>query len=63
MDYTVPADHRGKLTESQKSDKFHDLTIELKKNIEYESDGDTNFNIVRSVQSQKIWDRDWRTWK
>ena len=31
MDFAVPADHRAKLKESEKRDKYQDLTRELKK--------------------------------
>ena len=31
MDFAVPADHRVKLKESEKKDKYLDLTRELKK--------------------------------
>ena len=30
MDFAVPADHRAKLKESKKRDKYHDLVRELK---------------------------------
>ena len=39
MDFTVPADHRVKLKENEKWDKYLDLTRELKKTVEHESDG------------------------
>ena len=32
MDFAVPVDHRVKLKESEKKDKYHDLARELKKN-------------------------------
>ena len=44
----VPADHRLKLKESEKRDKYLNLAWELKKTVEHESDGDTNCS--------------WRTW-
>ena len=34
MDFAVPADHRVKLKESEKKDKYLDLTRELKKTME-----------------------------
>ena len=42
MDFAVPPDHRVKLMESEKKDKYLDLDGELKKNWEHERDGDTN---------------------
>ena len=44
----VPADHRVKLKESEKREKYLAIVRELKKTIEYESDDDTNSN--------------WRSW-
>ena len=45
VDYAVPADHRGKLKESEKRDKNLDLAREFKKpkTMEHERDGDTNW--------------------
>ena len=34
VDFAVPADHRVKLKESEKSDKYLDLARELKKTME-----------------------------
>ena len=48
MDFAVPVDHRVKLKESEKRDKFLDLARGLKKTMEHESDSDTN--------------SDWCTW-
>ena len=42
MDFAVPADHRLKLKESEKKDKYLDLARELKKNIEHEGDNYNN---------------------
>ena len=45
MDFTVTANHNIKTKESEKKDKYLDLTRELKKRtIEYEGDGDANCN-------------------
>ena len=44
MDLAVPADHRVKLKENEKREKYPDFARELKKTMEHESDGDTNFN-------------------
>ena len=42
MDFTVPADPRVKLKESEKRDKYLNLARELKKTMEREGDGDHN---------------------
>ena len=42
MDFSVPADHRVKLKENEKRDKYLDLARELKKTVKHE--GDTNCN-------------------
>ena len=42
MDFAVPADHRVKLKESEKKDKYLDLARELKKTEKHESGGYTN---------------------
>ena len=44
VDFVVPADHRVKLKESEKKDKYLDLTTELKNTGEHESDIYTNCN-------------------
>ena len=43
VDFAVTADHRVKLKENEKRDKYLDLTRELKKIMEHESDDDTNY--------------------
>ena len=42
VDFAVPADHRVKLKECEKKDKYLDLARELKKAMEHESDEFTN---------------------
>ena len=42
VDFAIPADHRIKLKECEKRDKYLDLARELKKNMEYEGDNYTN---------------------
>ena len=42
MEFAVTADHRVKIKESEKRYKYLDLARELKKNMEYEGDDDTN---------------------
>ena len=44
MDFDVPTDHRVNIKENETKDKYLDLVGELKKNGEYEDDGDTNCN-------------------
>ena len=44
VDFVVPVDHRVKLKGILKSDKYLDLARELKKTMEPENDGDTDFN-------------------
>ena len=38
MDFAVPANHRIKLKENKKKDKYFDLARKLKKTLEYEID-------------------------
>ena len=55
MDFAVPGDHRLKLKESEKRDRYQDLARELrKKTMEHESDGDTNYNWGALYSYQKI---------
>ena len=42
VDFAVPADHRIKLKECEKKDKYLDLARELKKTMEHEEDDYTN---------------------
>ena len=44
VDFTIPADPRVKLKESEKKDKYLDLARESKKTVAHESDGYTNCN-------------------
>ena len=44
VDFTVPADHRIKLKECEKKNKYLDLARELKKTMEREIDNFTNCN-------------------
>ena len=44
MNFAVPADHRVKLQESEKKDKYDNLARELKKNAVHESDVYSNFD-------------------
>ena len=42
VDFAVPADHRIKLNECEKRDKYFDLARELKKTMEHEGDNYAN---------------------
>ena len=42
MDFAVRADHRIKLKQNEKKDKYFDLAWELKKTMKHESDNYTN---------------------
>ena len=44
VDFAVPADHRIKLKECEKRDKYLDLARELKKTMEHAGDNYTNCN-------------------
>ena len=44
VDFAVPADHRIKLKECEKKDKYLDLARELKKTVEHAGDNYTNCN-------------------
>ena len=54
MDFAILADHRAKLKESEKKDKHQDLTRELKKTMEHESDCGTNCNWCTQHNHQRI---------
>ena len=54
MDFAVPADHRVKLKESQKKDRYLDLVRELKKTMEHEIGGNTNYNCSSWYSHQRI---------
>ena len=44
MEFAVPTDHKVKLKENEKNDKYLDFDRELKKTVEHESDDYTNYN-------------------
>ena len=55
VNFTVLEDHRVKLKESEKRDKYLDLARELKKKTtEHESDADTNCNWCARYSHQSI---------
>ena len=54
VDFAVPTDHRAKLKESEKKDKYLALARELKKTVEHESDVYINYNWCSWYSYQKI---------
>ena len=50
VNFAVQADHRIKLKESEKKDKYLDLARELKKTMEHEGDDYTNHDWCILVQ-------------
>ena len=53
VDFSVSADHKVELKENEKKDKYVDLARALK-NMEHESDGDTNWNWCYWYSQQRI---------
>ena len=53
-DFAIPADHRIKLKECEKKDKYLDLARELKKTMEHEGDNYQTW-LVLLVQSPKVY--------
>ena len=54
IDFAVPADHRVKLKENERKNKYLDIARELKKTIEHGSGGDTNCNRCTWYSHQRI---------
>ena len=54
MDFAVPADHRVRLNENEKIDKYLDLAWELKITMKHESNSDTNCNWYLWYSHQRI---------
>ena len=54
VDFAVPVDHRVKLKENEKGDKYLDLARKLKKTVEHESDDDTNYDWCSWYCHQRI---------
>ena len=63
VDFAVPADHRIKLKECEKKDKYLDLARELKKTMEHEGDNYTNCDWCFWYSNYRTIKRNWRTWK
>ena len=54
VDFAVPTDHRIKLKENKKKDKYLNLARELKKTVEHESDNYTNHDWCFWYSHQRI---------
>ena len=54
VDFAVPADHRIKLKECEKKDKYLDLVRELKKTMDHEGDNYTNRDWCFWYSHQRI---------
>ena len=54
VNFAVPADHRVRLKESKKKNKYLDLARELKKIVEHENDSDTSYNKCFWYSHQRI---------
>ena len=55
VDFAVAADHRVKIKESEKRDKYSDLARKLKKKtVEHEGDDDTNCNWRARNNPQRL---------
>ena len=54
VDFAVPADHRIKLKECEKKDKYLDLARELKKTMEHEGDNYANCDWCFWYNHQRI---------
>ena len=59
VDFTVPAEHRVKLRENDKKDKYLDLARELKKTVEHKSDAYTNWYWRFWYSHQRTGKRTW----
>ena len=63
LDFTVTADHRIKLKEREKKDKYLNLARELKKNMEHAGENYTNRNwciwITKGTGRLGIWHTSW----
>ena len=63
IDFAIPADHRIKLKECEKKDKYLDLAREFEKTMKHEGDNYINCDWCFWYGNQKNYQRDWRTWK
>ena len=54
VNFRVPADHRVKLKESEKENKYIDLARELKKTVEHKSNGYTNCRWCSWFSHQRV---------
>ena len=64
MNFATLTDHRVKMKENEKRDKYLDLTRELKKIWNMEVNGDTNCSLDTNLSAQRLEKKkDWRNWK
>ena len=56
VDFTIPADHKVKMKESEKIDYYLDLAGELKKLW-------ITKVSIRLERSLRVWEKDWKNWK
>ena len=54
VDIAITADHRVKIKENKKREKYQNLTRGLKKSIKYEGDSDTSFNWCTHNSPQRF---------
>ena len=54
MDFAVPANHKVKLKENEKKDKYLDLVRELKKIVKHKSEVYTNYNLSSWLSHRRI---------
>ena len=56
VDFAVPADHRVKLIENEKKNKYLDLARKLKKKqtMQHEGDDNSNYNLCAGYSHQRI---------
>ena len=54
VNFAIPADHRVKMKEREKKDKYFYLARELKKPMEHESDDDTNCKLSAGYSHSRI---------
>ena len=57
MDLSILTDHRLKLKENEKRDKYADLARELHKTMKHKDDGDTNCNWCTWNNPERIGNR------
>ena len=61
MNFAISADYRMKIKESEKKDKYVDLTRELKTTMDHKDDGDTNYGWCTYDNPQRRWKKKLKT--